>query len=88
MLFISLIRFRGKITRAEVDAVNKSFEAQQKKGFRNLGIYWTLGRIDAVRIFEAPDERTVMEMLTRNPPSISTETLVAVSKDEMVKMMD
>lgn len=88
MLFISLVKFKEKMTRAAVAEMDRMFAAQAKTGIRNIGVYWTLGRIDAIRIFEAPDEKTVMKMLTRNPPTISTETLVAVSREEAVEMLE
>lgn len=88
MLFISLIRFKEKVTKAEVEAMDKMFEMQLKAGIKNIGVYWTLGRIDVIRIFEAQDEFSVMQALATNPSSITTETLVAVSKDEAVKLLE
>ena len=66
MLFISLVKFRKKMTKADVDAMYSIFSARKKAGIRNISVCLTPGRIDTVRIFEAPDEKTVMKMLARN----------------------
>lgn len=87
MLFISLIKFNDRIKKSDVEEMDRMFENQERAGIRNLALYWTLGRIDAIRIFEAPDETTVMRLLARNPGSITTETLVAVSKDEAIDLI-
>jgi uncharacterized protein with GYD domain len=52
-----------------------------------LGYYWTLGRYDAVTNVEGPDEKTVMKFLLRFGDILSTETLVAVHKEEATKLV-
>ena len=39
----------------------KRIETEISEGIKVHGIYWTLGKYDAVAIFEAPDEKTAME---------------------------
>jgi uncharacterized protein with GYD domain len=64
------------------------FAEQEKLGIKNLGIYWTLGRYDAVRIYEAPDEKTALRGLTRAPEHIQTETLVAIRREEVAQLLE
>jgi uncharacterized protein with GYD domain len=53
-----------------------------------LGFYWTLGRYDTVVIMEAPDEKTVMKANMKVGDIVSTETLVAVTREEAHKLID
>ncbi len=87
MYFISLVRFSKKPTKADQAANRKSFAEQEKMGVKNIGLYWTFGRYDAVRIFEAPDEKTAMKVLTMAPEHVHTETLVAITRDEVDKLL-
>lgn len=88
MIFIALVKFRRKPTKADQAETDKAFAAQAKLGIKNLGIYWTLGRYDAVRIFEAPDVTTAMKGLTMRPEHVVTETLVALSRSEVEKLLE
>ena len=59
-----------------------------KEGIKIVGQYWTLGRYDSVVIIEAKDEKSVMRALMRWGESISTETLVALTREEAVKLVE
>jgi uncharacterized protein with GYD domain len=48
MIFITLAKFRKKPTKETIAAADKIFKASERKGVKNLGTYWTLGRYDAV----------------------------------------
>jgi uncharacterized protein with GYD domain len=88
MIFISLARFKGKPTKDALTQASKLFEQMTKEGAKILGIYWTLGRYDAITIIEGPDEKTAMRALLRWGDMLSTETLVAVSREEALKLVE
>jgi uncharacterized protein with GYD domain len=88
MIFIALVRFRRKPTKADLAENDKNFKLQEKAGIRNIGIYWTFGRYDAVRIFEAPDEKTAMKALTKAPEFVSTETMLALTRADVDKLLE
>jgi uncharacterized protein with GYD domain len=87
LIFISLGRFRAKPTKESVAQASKLFEQMVKGGAKIIGIYWTLGRYDSVIIVEGPDEKTVMRSLLRWGDLLSTETLVAVTREEAIKLV-
>ena len=87
MIFISLIKFRQKPTKEMIAENLKLIEKEKKEGVKYLGMYWTLGRYDAVYILEAKDEKTAMKFGLRRE-SISSETLVAVPAEEARKLVE
>jgi len=46
-----------------------------------------LGRYDAVAIIEAPPEKDTMKMLLGFQGIVDTETIVAVSREEAIKLL-
>jgi len=83
-----LARWRRKPTKELVVQSGKLVEQMVKEGGKILGMYWTLGRYDAVLIAEAKDEKTFMKMAIRWGDMVSTETLVAVSREEALKLLE
>jgi len=59
-----------------------------KEGAKFLGHYWTLGRYDGVTIWEGKDEKAAVKALLRFGDMLSTETLVAVPREEAVKLLE
>lgn len=59
-----------------------------KEGARVIGLYWTLGRYDSVLILEAPDEKAAMRASLRWGDLLSSETLVAVTREEALKLVE
>lgn len=88
MIFISLARFKGKPTKDSIAQASKLFDQMVKEGAKILGVYWTLGRYDAVTIVEGKDEKTAMRALLRFGDLLSSETLVAVTREEAVKLLE
>lgn len=88
MIFITLSRFKGKPTKESLAGAAKLFEQMEKEGAKFLGNYWTLGRYDSVVIVEGPDEKTAMRAALRWSDLISTETLVAVPREEAAKLVE
>jgi uncharacterized protein with GYD domain len=88
LIFITLSKFRKKPTKETIAQANKIFEMADKEGAKILGRYWTLGRYDAVVIMEGRDEKQAMKTLARFGDIVSTETLVAVPREEVIKLFD
>ncbi len=81
------MKFSKKPTKADQAANRKAFAEQEKMGVWNIRVYWTFGRCDAVRIFEAPDEKTAMKVLAMAPEHVHTETLVALPRVVVDKLL-
>ena len=67
---------------------SKILEQTIKEGNKLFGAYWTLGRYDVVLISEAKDEKTMMKQVMRIGDLLSTETLVAVPREEALKLVE
>jgi uncharacterized protein with GYD domain len=88
LISITLAKWRKKPTKEMVAQSAKLFEQMVKEGSKILGVYWTLGRYDAVVIAEGKDEKVAMKTLMRWGDMLSTETLVAVSNEEAAKLLE
>jgi hypothetical protein len=58
--------------------------ALKKKGIKSLGFYWTLGLYDDVVIFEVSTEKDAMKLTFDVREDVTTETLVAIPREEGV----
>ena len=56
-------------------------------GLKPFGMYVTLGRYDSVVLFEAPDEKAAIKAGLAVSEIIETETLVAIPREELVKLL-
>ena len=88
MYFVVLAKFKKKPTKEVIAQNMKMLEMGAKEGVKNHGIYWTLGRYDAVGIFEAPNEKVAMEHSIRMGDNVSSETLVAIPVEEARKLAE
>jgi len=88
MIFITLAKWRKKPTKQTTAEGAKLVEQMVKEGAKILGWYWTLGRYDIVMITEGRDEKSAMKYLIGFGDLISTETLVAVKREEAVKLLE
>ncbi len=88
MIFISLGRFRNKPTKEATDRVSELMKGMTREGIKFIGFYWTLGEYDTVVIMEAPDEKTVMKANMKVSDIVSTQTMVAVSREEAHKLIE
>jgi uncharacterized protein with GYD domain len=86
MRFITLVKFKKK-PKDFVPENIKMIEEESKKGIKWLSIDWTLGRYDAVAIFEAPNEKEAMKMAVRRADFLDLETMVAIPAEEARKLM-
>ncbi len=87
MIFITLVRCRKKPTDELITQLGKLDEQMIKEGSKVLGMYWTLGRYDGVLIMEGKDEKAALKALMRWGDIISSETLVAVTREEAIKLL-
>ncbi len=87
MIFINLGRFRKKPNKEEAGDTAKIIEEFNKKGIKVLNWYWTLGRYDTVFIFEAATEKEALEMSIDISDWVTTETLVAIPRQEAINLI-
>jgi len=88
MIGITLVKWRKKPTKAMIAETTKMFEQMGKEaGIKILGFYWTLGRYDGVLMAEGKDEKTIMKYSIRFGDILSLETLVAVPREEAIKLL-
>ncbi len=81
MLFIALAKFKKTLSREVVAQNIKDIESDTEGQIKYLGIYWTLGRYDTVVMFEAPDEKSAMNMVLKRVDRMDIEMLVALPAD-------
>ncbi len=86
MIFIVHIKWKVKPTKERLVEVSKLSATEE--GVKPIGQYWTLGRWDLVNIVEAKDEQTIMKALIKWGDLFSTETLVAVPREEAIKLIE
>ena len=85
MWFVTLLKFRRKLTKADLAEEDKLEVLYAKHGLKVHSDFYTLGRFDNVMIVEAPDAKTVMDFFLAQTHVVSTETLTAVPKKEARK---
>ncbi|MDH5771326.1 MAG: GYD domain-containing protein [Candidatus Bathyarchaeota archaeon] len=86
MFFISLGKWKQAPTKESTDKATKTLEELEKQGIK-FRVYWTFGRYDAVAIVEAPTEKDAMEALLGFQGLVATETMVAVPREEAIKLI-
>lgn len=88
MILITLWKFRQKATKEMLAESVKLAEQLPNEGIKIIGNYWTLGKCDIVTIAEAKDERAFMRALLRYGDLYSTETLVAVGREDALRLVE
>jgi uncharacterized protein with GYD domain len=86
--YINLVKFRKKPSREIIKANLESMEKEKKQGIQYRGIYWTLGRYDAIVILDAPDEKAMMRSAISRSDWMSSETMVALPAEEARKLVE
>jgi uncharacterized protein with GYD domain len=87
LIFVGLAKFRKKPDKKDIGDTTKIIADWKTKGINMLNWYWTLGRYDAVVVFEAKSEKEAMKMSITLSEWITSETLVAIPREEAVKLM-
>lgn len=88
MIVITLAKWRKKPTKEMVAQASKLWEQMTKEGSKIIGQYWTVGRYDSITIVEEKDEKTTMKHLIRWGDMLSIETLIAVPREEAIKLVE
>ena len=83
MQFVTLIKFRRRPTKAEVESTPNRVEAA---GVKVLSSFWCLGRYDAVVISEAPNVEIAMKGFSSILDYASSETMAAIPRADAVKL--
>lgn len=87
MIFIHLGKMRKKPSKEMAGDAAKMVEEFNKKGIKVLSWYWTLGRYDTVFIFEAASEKEAMKMSIDVSEWVTSETLIAIPRQEAVNLL-
>lgn len=87
MIFVMLAKDKKKPTKELTAKGTEILGELKKKGIKILGFYWTLGRYDDVIIFEAPTEKDAMKLAFDVKDYVDTETLVAIPREEGLKLL-
>lgn len=86
MIFITLMKWKQTPKKEMLDQSTKKLEELANQGIK-MNVYWTLGRYDGVTIIEAPSEKDAMRTLLIFQDIVETETMVAVSREEAIKLL-
>jgi len=87
LIFIGLVKDKKTPTKETTAKGTRMIEELKKKGINILSFYWTLGRYTAVVIFEAPTEKEAMKLAFDVLDDVSFETLVAIPREEALKLL-
>ena len=87
MIFVSLGKLRKKPEKALAGEATEKVDEFKKRGIKILNWYWTLGRYDTVVVFEAANEKEAMKFAMNVAEFVSTETLVAIPRQEAINML-
>ena len=86
MIFITLTKWKTAPPKETVENFTKTLKELEKKGIK-MRVYWTLGRYNGVTITEAENEKDVMKVLLPFAGLIDTETMVAIPREEAIKLL-
>jgi len=88
LIFITLVKWKQVPTKEHqaVQQFTKTMKELEKQGIK-MQVYWTLGSYDGVTITEAPSEKDVMKILIAQQNVVETETLIAVPREEAIKLL-
>jgi uncharacterized protein with GYD domain len=81
-------KYRKKPTKETVGNSTELFGQLTKEGLKFVGQYWTLDRYDTVTMVEAKDEKTLLKALMKFADMVSTKTLIALPREEAIKLVE
>lgn len=90
--YVVLYRFTDEGLKHIKDTVKRAQEvrkANEARGFKIIGTYWTQGQYDLVSIVEAPDEESMLAGLFNiaEAGNVHSETLRAFDEAEMTRAL-
>ena len=74
-------------TKELYEQATQTIDELKNRGMKIINWYWTLGRFDVVFIFEAPNEKEALKASLAVADYISSETLVAIPREEAIKLL-
>ena len=86
MLFVALMKIKGKVTPAFIEATQKSCQSPPPS-IKYHSVFCTLGQYDLVITFEAPDEKEAMKWAIPWAEFCETQTMAAVPYEEALKLL-
>jgi uncharacterized protein with GYD domain len=91
--YVVLYRFTEQGLKNIKDTVRRAEEvrkANEQRGFKVIGTYWTQGQYDIVSIVEAPDEGSMLAGLFNiaEAGNVHSETLRAHDENEMRRALE
>ena len=86
MIFVTLLKWKQPPKKEMIEQSTKKLEELEKQGIK-MQVYWTLGRYDGVTIIEAPNEKDALKALLLFQDVVATETLLAVPREEALKLL-
>jgi len=72
----------------EVVKSGKEIMQNLPSGIKMVGTYWTLGKFDAVWVYEASSEKDAMKLGVMASEVMRFQTMTAVSRDDAMKLLD
>ncbi len=90
--YVVLYRFTDQGLKTIKDTVKRAQDtrkANEARGFKVIGTYWTQGQYDIVSIIEAPDEESMNAGLFNiaGAGNVHSETLRAYDENEMTRAL-
>jgi uncharacterized protein with GYD domain len=86
MYFVALLRLKGKVSQAVIDAMQNSCQ-NPPPGIKYHSVFFTLGQYDLVMTFEAPDEKEAMKLVVPWAEFCETQTMTAVPYKEALELL-
>ena len=87
MWFVTLVKMRRPVSRADVERVDRTIQKWMARGNKIHQAVSTLGAYDQVWLWESVDEKSAMQSVMEVSDIASTETLPAVSRAETDKWL-
>ena len=78
---------RKKPGKELAEQATKVMDELKTMGIKVIGWYWTLGRYDTAVIFEAANEKEALKTSLAVADFVASETLVAIPREEAIKLL-
>ena len=78
---------RKKPGKELAEQATKVMDELKNRGIKIIGWYWTLGRYDTAVIFEAANEKEALKTSLAVADFVASETLVAIPREEAIKLL-
>lgn len=86
MRFVLLVNFRRRLTKENTDQTDAIIKANPQ--VKVISIDWVFGQYDGVMVAEAPDVETWLRFVEPMSDYLSTETLVAIPRENVLTIIE